>query len=275
MIRLTPKNLIVQILSAGSGQVVSVEDFIRIGKLFGFKSNAVRVALARLVKYSVIENDKRGFYYLHSSHNPKDEWISQWRLGLKRIRPWNGSWLGASFLSRISIKERQKNFKILHRFGFLEGIHGIWIRPDNLRTPLLKLRQILYGMGLTQNMELFVCRDFSSLLVDRWKSQLWPLEKLQKQYQYLLKALEKSQKKYPKVKVEQALVETFILGGEVIYTLARDPLLPEEIVSQDLLNELTRAMLNYDQLGRRLWKRQLPQLILEETPVQLKLVKFA
>lgn len=275
MIRMTPKNLIVQVLSAGRGQVVSVEDFILVGNIFGFKSNAVRVALARLVKDFMVESDERGFYRLHPSHNPKDEWIYQWRLGVKRMRRWDGGWLGASFLTRVSPKERQDSLKIIRRFGFAEGIHEMWIRPDNLRTSLSSLRQALYGMGLTQNMELFVCNGFSTRLVEHWKDLLWPLKQIKKQYHHLLQSIEKSQKKCPDMPLEQALLETFMLGGEIIYSLARDPLLPEEIASQDLLKKLTQAMLDYDRLGRHLWKKQLPQLVLDTTPVQLKLIKSA
>ena len=46
-----------------------------------------------------------------------------------------------------------------------------------------------------------------------------------------------------------------MLGGQAIRLLAFDPLLPEEFCSGDERRKLTEAMLDYDEYGRRMWRK--------------------
>ena len=56
------------------------------------------------------------------------------------------------------------------------------------------------------------------------------------------------------------MVETFVLGGEVLRTLAFDPLLPEPILPASAVDDLVREMRAYDRLGRDVWRRFLRRL---------------
>ncbi|MDZ7826195.1 MAG: hypothetical protein U5R48_09525 [Gammaproteobacteria bacterium] len=58
---------------------------------------------------------------------------------------------------------------------------------------------------------------------------------------------------WPSVSRDDARLESFRLGGEVIHALAKDPLLPEELVETGVRAELWRAMLDYDARGKAIW----------------------
>jgi phenylacetic acid degradation operon negative regulatory protein len=64
----------------------------------------------------------------------------------------------------------------------------------------------------------------------------------------------------------EALVESFLVGGAAIRSLARDPLLPDEIAPGDHRRALTDAMRDYDRRGRALWNRALETASLDGTP---------
>ena len=52
---------------------------------------------------------------------------------------------------------------------------------------------------------------------------------------------------------DDARLETFRLGGEVIHALAKDPLLPGELVETGARAGLWHAMLDYDARGKAIW----------------------
>lgn len=270
---LTPKSLLLQLLSAGTGQSLAVEGLIAVGELFGFKSNAVRVALARLTKDLSVESDERGLYRIRPLNNPKQRWVSEWSQGRKRTRKWDGSYLSASLKLKSSSREKTSSLKALNNLGFAEGFPDLWVRPNNLKTPLDELRQLLHAMGLTRECEIFVAKEFRSSLLSTWPGQLWDLPALNKTYRQLLNELEKSHKKLQMMPMDQALVESFALGGKVIGALARDPLLPEEFGDISAYEKLTQAMLNYDQTGRKLWAERLSDFTPDTAPVRLSLVE--
>ena len=54
--------------------------------------------------------------------------------------------------------------------------------------------------------------------------------------------------------LEQAMAETFLLGGRAIRQLAFDPLLPERILPAAERDALIRTMQRYDRVGRQCWR---------------------
>ena len=54
-----------------------------------------------------------------------------------------------------------------------------------------------------------------------------------------------------------AAAETLLLGRQAIRAIMRDPLLPEELCPSHALTDLIGAMIRYDRLGKRIWKRYL------------------
>ena len=50
------------------------------------------------------------------------------------------------------------------------------------------------------------------------------------------------------------MVESFAVGGRVLRTIARDPLLPEALVPGADRRALVEAMTRYDRTGREAWR---------------------
>ena len=269
---ITPKTLVIELLNVADNNSISVKDFIGVGELFGFQPNAIRVCLARLAKDFIIESDERGYYRLNREHSPIYSWVSEWRLGLRRMRKWDGRWLALHFAGESSAKRREQSLKILDPFyNFKEGLPGLWVRPNNLRKNIAEVRESLFALGLSRSAELFIAGDFKSDLLSHWKNNLWPVDALAKKYSQLISDLQKSYQKCQKMPLEKAMVEAFVLGGETIRTLARDPLLPEEIMPSDKFAKLTQSMIDYDRMGRGFWAQWLEQIPLIASPAHLAL----
>ena len=72
-------------------------------------------------------------------------------------------------------------------------------------------------------------------------------------YREATNALEQSSRALATQTNEEAMVESFLLGGRVIRQLARDPLLPDELVPGTERRAVISAMRSYDRTGRRAW----------------------
>ena len=149
---------------------------------------------------------------------------------------------------------RRASLSALARLGLLEGLPGLWVRPDNLRQPLPATAERLRALGLEEGAALFRARDFSARVVERFTTDLWPIRSLQRGYSVALRNLERSLAQLDGMPRETALVQTYLLGGEAIRVLATDPLLPEQIMSGETRAALAEAMLRYDAVGHALWR---------------------
>lgn len=68
-----------------------VRALVATAERFGFTSNAVRVALARLAAEGLVESDERGSWRLAPSTDPLSQHVEAWRYASERM---NSSLLG-------------------------------------------------------------------------------------------------------------------------------------------------------------------------------------
>ena len=249
----TPRSVVLNLVCASGKEARPVSHLVAVADLFGFKANALRVAVARLVADGLLESDERGSYRLGSAAAPVNAHVEDWRKGERRMRAWNGEWLSLLLQSKVERAHRRASLKALSRLGFREGHPGWWLRPDNLAQSAAETSERLRSLGLEDSAEAFRSRDFSEAFVLRLRRQ-WPARELVQGYERSLRDLQRSVKKLPVMPRQTALVQSFLLGGEAIRVLATDPLLPEEIVAGDKRRELTELMLRYDSVGRRIWR---------------------
>ena len=78
-------------------------------------------------------------------------------------------------------------------------------------------------------------------------------EELAREARDSLRRLRESEAQLPRLSDEEAMVETFVVGGAVLRQLIRHPLLPAEILDPEPLETLLAAMKRYDEIGRRHW----------------------
>ncbi len=267
--RATPKSLVLDLLRVTAGRSISVAALVRIGDLFGFTGNAMRVAVTRLVAEGVVESDERGSYRLAAAAIPLVTHVEGWRQGERRLRAWMGDWLAVWLVRGVARGQRQRSLRALDLLGFREGLAGLWVRPNNLSEPASATFEKLSGFGLEPVAEPFVADAFGAAVVERWASSIWPLRDIERGWQRGLDALAKSTAKVPLMPLSRAAAETFLVGGDAIRRLATDPLLPDGILDGAPRAALTQAMLDYDRLGRRIWARLLDEVHLGAAPSHL------
>jgi phenylacetic acid degradation operon negative regulatory protein len=247
------KSLVLDLLSTLAGGTMPVSALVRAGGLFGIAENSVRVALARLLAAGQIERDERGRYRLGAQAAPIDRRVTSWRRLGERIRSWDEGWLGvhsAGLPPRAA--ELRRRERALRFLGFRELAMGLAVRPDNLRGGAGAVREELRSLGLPAGPMVFEMGALDAATDARARS-LWDVSALCAGYRQSLADLDQSEKHLQVASEDEAMVESFLLGGRVIRQLVLDPLLPEPIVPVAERDALVAAMRRYDRLGRACW----------------------
>jgi phenylacetic acid degradation operon negative regulatory protein len=250
-----PANIILDLLRTYAERGTSVRNIMATGAMFGFSENQMRVNLSRLAARQIIENFSRGCYRLNGATDPLNEFIEDWRLGEARVRPWRKTWLLA-FAAADSAPDQTA---AIDRSNWALGSHGFravaphcWIRPDNLALSHDDLEQRLQHLGLSMDTGIASNAHISALWQSKWRAQFDPQDILQR-YQEALAALTQSLNGLQQLPRPAAMKETFNLGGQAIQLLAKDPLLPAEMLDPATRAALWQLMLDYDRQGRDIW----------------------
>lgn len=236
---------------------VEVSQLVKIGGLFGFADNAVRVAVTRLCGAGRLESVGTGRYRLTPAERRRHKHGEQWRSGDERMRPWKGSFLAVSLPPRTNANrgQRRASEAALDRLGFREGVAPrLYLRPDNLRQRRSATEAQLSDFGLQSDAEIFVMSGFSERSMEDLM-RLWPTRAIEDEYRRLSAELSRSLERAARLPLDEALVELSVVGGATVYTLAVDPLLPDEMVSSALRAQLTELGLRYHALVTELWMR--------------------
>lgn len=261
---ITPKRLILGFLQgARKNPAAPVAALTEIGRYFGFTSNHVRVTVTRLQNLGLLESDGRGRYRLRMEANPLSRHIDGWR----RARPeqsWNGRWLCCTMAPRLRAADRRPGEKALTFTGFRQAAPGFWVRPDFLPGSREDLHELLAYSGLPGSSMIFSATDFEGHPEEDWKQSLWPAGEFHTPIRQMLEILERSCARLPDLPRKKALVESFRNGHDCVAIISRDPYLPDEILSSRPLEQLRGAMLEYDQVARRVWEEALASF-----PVQI------
>ena len=255
MTRPSAKSLILDLASTAEGNTLPVSGLIRIAEVFGISDNNVRVALARLLAKGLLLRNERGQYGLAPGSQAVQRHVSAWADVRKRMMKWNGEWIAVHTAGMSSPRKAvRKRLRALSFLGFRELHPHLWIRPDNLRGGVPAVRERGYALGLADTTPVFRLGDLSEDDEARAFS-LWDIRALRTRYRTLLAAMDRSTRELPDGTLEDGVVETFVIGGEVLRTLAFDPLLPEPIMPGTPVQDLVAAMRDYDRVGRDIWRR--------------------
>jgi len=229
-----------------------VRALVEAAALFGVAGGSVRVALTRLVAEGLVERDERGEYRLGAGAEPVRRRAMAWRDLSSQLRAWSGAW-NAVFDARAPARlEQRRSRRALDLLGFRELRRGLRVRPDNLAGGLPRLREQLAELGLAPGALVCELRDLDALSAARALS-LWDGRALVAGYRRHVREIEASTRRLRSRGAEQAMVESFRVGGAALRALAKDPLLPEQIVPARERELLVAAMRDYDALGRASW----------------------
>jgi phenylacetic acid degradation operon negative regulatory protein len=256
----TAKSLILDLLSTLRRGTMPVGALVEAGALFGIAANNVRVALARLLAAGVVLRDRRGRYRLGPKAEPVERRVGSWREIDRATRAWSGDWIGIHHLApaaarRTGDRDRSRALRLL---GFRALAPGLSVRPDNLREGVEGVRQEALALGLPESDLVVGLHDLAPGDEARARS-LWDVGALRASYRARLRDIEASEARLGRLgeersgSAEDAMVETFLLGGSIIRELVLDPLLPEAICPGDERRALVESLRRYDRLGRTAW----------------------
>lgn len=263
----TAKSLILDLLRTSKPSALPVRLLINTAAIFDISENALRVNLNRLIKRDVIAQDSRGYYQVSETTSPLRNWVSSWRDGEQRVKPWESQWLSLQLSSALKPKASEQIERAAYRLGFRQFWESCWVRPDNLRVSTRDLRQLIVQLSgqndfLLMGVTHFECQDDPS--------QLWPIARLEQDYQRQIDVLNVSLAKLKSVDLSTKFRDSFILGGDCIHTLAIDPLLPPEMINTELRESLTQLMHRYDRVCRPFWQQLFSDYKFSHSPAHLE-----
>ena len=259
--RPTPKRLILSLLSAPTMENVEIGHLIEWGGLFDIEAAATRVAVGRLVKQGFIESVARGTYSIGPQGRLMAKTASSWMEAEQRVRPWSGGWIlvHSSHLGRTNktaLRARERAFRLN---GFVECVAGLWLRPANFAESLTQTRDSLLALGLESAAVVSVASELAG--VDEHDLfGLWPRHDIESAYNRHRDAMHRSASRLDTLSLAEAARETIIVGEAVIRQINADPLLPEPMIDIASRHAMIAQMLDYDTLGREIWRRYIAQI---------------
>ena len=260
MLQPTARSLILDLLSTLRRGTMPVRALVEAGALLGIEENNIRVSLARLYASGRIERDDRGRYRLGPAVAAISGRLRSWRDIGQRQRPWQGDWIAVHCARLGRGPARRRRERALELLGFREIEPGFSLRPDNLRGGLDGAREQLISLATgidatdTALGRVFLARDLDPAS-DMEARSLWDAAALADECRASLGELRESEARLANLSPEEAMVDSFLVGGRVLRQLVRHPLLPQEILPAAPLDDLLNAMKHYDTLGRDAWAR--------------------
>jgi phenylacetic acid degradation operon negative regulatory protein len=257
----TAKSLILDLLATLRRGTMPVGALVEAGALFGIAGNAVRVALARLLASGHVLRDQRGSYRLGPKAAPVERRVGSWRDLDRATRAWSGGWIAIHHVARTASQGRREErgrARSLRLLGFRALAPGLSVRPDNLRDGAAELGREAVALGLPETDLVLAVHALGAAQQERAQT-LWDVDALRTGYRERLRQIGDSEARLGRLavdgttRIEEAMVETFLLGGSIIRELVLDPLLPDAICPGDERRALVESLRRYDRLGRTAW----------------------
>jgi len=268
--RVSAKSLIVDLLSTiPSGYSVTVGALLRAGALFEIGDNSMRVSLARLRSRGTVASDGRGVYRLSGTARPVNREVNAWATVESRLGDWDGSWIAidTSPISRRDQRGNRTRDRACRLLGFEALSPALRLRPNNWRGGVEDVRRRLAGLGFEPPAAVFQLSALDDETCARARG-LWNRAELDVGYRATRNRLVAATERLPILSSEQAMIESFCIGGQAVRQIVLDPLLPESLVDGEARRAMIEAMRAYDVLGKQAWKQWAGESIeLESSPV--------
>jgi len=252
---LSAGELILSLADSAPRPRLTAGNLVAAGALLGVDAGAMRVAVGRLVKRGVLEQEQRGVYRLGARGAELHRRVQAWHRVEDQIAPWTGGWIGVftGHLGRSEKSGLRARERALRLKGFAEARPGLAVRPHNLRAPMPVLRVELIELGLDEDaLVLGIGTSDPDHPFDA--TSLWDIAALQQRYRSGCERLEASAARLPDLDVHAAARETLLVGRAVMRDILKDPLLPEELVDTAGRRKLIDAMKAYDRIGKDRWR---------------------
>ena len=251
-------DLLLDLLSVPAGRALSAKALCSAGEHLGLPENAVRVALTRLVQQQKIAKVGRGAYALHPSRLPLILDVAGWQARIEQMTEWHEGWIAVAdpALPAAQRTVQRRHERALALGGFRTWKPGLHLRPDNLTGGSRTLRDRLPALGLAPGAELLSLHPLDGAQFEVVVG-LWDVNGLRQTYRDLLQEVRRSEKRRSGATIGQAAQESLVIGRAAIAQLARDPLLPSQIMKGEERGTLVEALNEYQRESAVLWRELL------------------
>jgi len=251
----SPRALVLSLMSSAFLAPQSIARLIRAAELFGIGAATLRVAVTRLLKEGLLESPDRGVYQPGPKSRALTRRVRGWKHVADRIVPWNGDWLVAltDHLGRTDRKQLRARERALALSGYQLTPAGFWVRPANLAGTLEDHRTDFTSIGADEGIILMRAAGVSTNPAPDWPA-LWSSEALARSYEDAICAMTSSLARLPSLSPAEAARETLLIGQAVIRTINFDPLLPPELGNQEGFLRMVDTMIRYNDTGRKCWQ---------------------
>lgn len=241
-------------LLAAHGAELSGHVICGAGQLLGHRESTTRVAMTRLLAGKKVRRATRGMYALDRAGLTLADALDAWSQEMSDEVAWRRDWVGVhdACVARSDKTCWRHHQLALSLRGFAAFRHGLQLRPCNRAGGVHVERSKLNALGLSQQASVFLISHLDASDA-RFASKLWPVQELSARYKALQSALTMHLKMLPHLPREQALKETLLLGRAAVSQLARDPMLPPELMPSAPRDALVGSLQEYKRGAHEVW----------------------
>jgi phenylacetic acid degradation operon negative regulatory protein len=197
---------------------------------FSINESSLRTALSRMNQRELINirHDGKKAFYLFGDKGLNISKNVSYGFRSPDWSEWNNSWNAVVF-SVPDSPTRHSIRKKLESYRYAAFFPGFWIRPfhpsESMSASFAK--QISGG-----HVSLMVCSGITGLTKEK-VSEIWSLDETGRKLTRAFDFLSSRIKSIPLLSPQEAFIERFLTGNEIVQTLFKDPLLPPVLLPGD------------------------------------------
>ena len=250
-------DVVYDVLALWDPHPVPVRHLVAVARLFSFTENATRVGIRRLVLRERVQSAKAGDsagYRLTERHREINVHVRQ-ACARRPRRPWDGGWL--QVLLSVPDDRRKARSKIqdaLKVWHFASPYRGVWMRPANIDVTEYELLETLRERLEEGHLDVMRCELVDPDRERAMADALWQAPTKAAVYRDAVSQLDAMASDAAALPLEEALVDTWLLGRDAVRLVYFDPQLPRELLPPEWPGDaLRRSYARFRRAGMRLW----------------------
>jgi len=236
-----------------------LKDAVHIGGLLNKSDSSVRACVNRLAGTGLLVREKSppkaAVYSISDRGRTLASEILRRFIRIHEIieaeHSWDGTWTLVSFDIPERLRKKRDELRIGLRemgFGLLTG--GLWVAPGDASEEVAALAD---SLRIGKKIVVSLSKDvrLGGRPIAELASKIWSLAELNREYSSMQKRMrsriEKMRKRIregPAPDAREAFLEIFILFGEAVELISKDPCLPEDLLPRDWLGLEVQDMIH-------------------------------
>lgn len=246
--------LMLDLMSTRVPPSFSLRQLCRAAEVFEIGDGAVRSAISRLKREGRIAVSGRGMYQIGERGLPIMQQLLQWPDALNQRSEWQGHWViaFANPQDRNNRTTWRRTLSALNLEGLVEAEKNIWVRPDNLKGGVARIRQSIARMEGSPSLLLVKAAELDLGRAESY-ARLWNSDELDELDIAWRKLLSDGLLRLRSQSPVEACRDSLLLGRESIRHILRDPRLPESIRNSRYIRELIDTARLFQKEAIQIW----------------------